>query len=97
MYNQIPDYTEDELESIPKPEHPHAGKFQDRYMTLDPNLGYVPRERLNDAFLQTKSLQNLNRDSREIIWNNVQSNMGGRTRTAMYDPNDINNTKTKQA
>ena len=59
-YSTIPDYTEEQLDAIPKPEHPHIGKFQDRFMTIDPNLGYIPIEKLHQAFIETKRLKNHN-------------------------------------
>ncbi len=91
-YKQIPNHTEEELENIPKPEHPHMATFQNHFMSLDPNLGYVPSDRLHRAFIETRAMQNsiINRD---ISWENVESNMGGRTRAIMFDPNDSSNKK----
>ena len=92
QYTLIPSYTESQLEKIPKPEHPHMSTFQNFFMTLDPSLGYVPSARLHDAFLETRHAQSSS-SSRGIMWNNVPSNMGGRTRAIMYDPNDPTSTK----
>ena len=61
-------------------------------MSLDPALGYVPSDRLHEAFIRTREMQNELSD-REIEWQNVPSNMGGRTRAIMFDPNDSNNSK----
>ena len=86
-YNDIPDHTDEELQSIPKPEHPHIGTFQNYFMTLDPALGYVPSDRLKRAFLE-KINQNNTFRNRDMNWTNIHSNMGGRTRAFMFDPND---------
>ena len=51
-YNMIPSYSSEELKNIPKPEHPHMATFQNKFMTIDPELGYVPSERLYRAFLE---------------------------------------------
>jgi len=86
-YKDIPFYSDVELEDIPKPEHPHMATFQNNFMTLDPELGYVPSDRLYRAFIEKKNM-NISSDSRNISWESIPSNMGGRTRTIMFDPND---------
>jgi len=92
-YQTIPNHTKEELENIPKPEHPHLATFQNFFMSLDPVLGYVPSERLHEAFKETRNIQRQNSDSRSINWESVPSNMGGRTRAIMFDPNDPSNNK----
>ncbi len=87
QYKIIPDYSNKELEGIPEPGQPHMATFQNNFMTLDPELGYVPSDRLYRAFLEKESMNNLS-NSRTISWENIPSNMGGRTRTLMFDPND---------
>ena len=93
QYKMIPSHTEEELKNIPKPEHPHMATFQNFFMSVDPKLGYVPSERLHDALLETRLIQQEQEPSRRVTWNNVPSNMGGRTRAIMFDPNDSNNRK----
>lgn len=92
QYDIIPNHSQEELKEIPKPEHPHMATFQNHFMSLDPALGYVPSDRLHAAFLRTREMQNEFGD-RQIEWQNVPSNMGGRTRAIMFDPNDSNQTK----
>ena len=92
-YQTIPNHTKEELENIPKPEHPHLATFQNFFMSLDPILGYVPSERLHEAFKETRNIQRQNSDSRSINWESIPSNMGGRTRAIMFDPNDPSNNK----
>jgi len=93
QYKMIPSHTKEELKNIPKPEHPHMATFQNFFMSVDPKLGYVPSERLHDALLETRLIQQEQEPSRRVTWNNVPSNMGGRTRAIMFDPNDSNNRK----
>ena len=93
QYENIPSHTEEELKNIPKPEHPHMATFQNFFMSLDPELGYVPSERLYDALLETRLIQQEQEVNRSVTWQNVPSNMGGRTRAIMFDPNDLNNRK----
>ena len=76
----IPNHSEEELKNIPKPEHPHMATFQNKFMTIDPELGYVPSERLYRAFLEKQAIDTEN-NSRTISWQNIPTNMGGRTRT----------------
>ena len=52
QYKIIPDYSNEELEEIPEPGQPHMATFQNNFMTLDPELGYVPSDRLYRAFLE---------------------------------------------
>ena len=92
-YQTIPNHTKEELENIPKPEHPHLATFQNFFMSLDPALGYVPSERLHRAFNETRNIQREMSDSRSIDWESIPSNMGGRTRAIMFDPNDPSNNK----
>jgi len=62
--------------------------LQDYFMTLDPALGIVPRERLRQAYRQTLDIQSLKSVTTSSSWQGYASDMGGRTRTIMYDPND---------
>ena len=56
-YQTIPNHTKEELENIPKPEHPHLATFQNFFMSLDPVLGYVPSERLTEHLMETRNIQ----------------------------------------
>ncbi len=62
---------------------------QNYFMTLDPNLKRVPTERLADAYKEVKKSYS-RKSSNEILpleWTETQSNMAGRVRTIMFDPN----------
>lgn len=78
----------------PDQDRPDKAAFQNYIMTLDPELKRVPSERLIDAYEYAKSL-NLNKSTNDasITWDNLPSNMGGRTRALMYDPNDASGVK----
>ncbi len=79
----------DELKA---PDQPDMAAFQEYIMTVDPALGYVPKERLWKAYEYTQKLiteQKARRDyDPSIEWEGTGANMGGRTRTIMFDPND---------
>lgn len=59
----------------------------------DPALGYAPTERLR-PIRNTILQQNAQRAIQGVVWQERgPSNIGGRTRTLMYDPNDITQKK----
>ncbi|MEZ5195484.1 MAG: hypothetical protein R2764_03535 [Bacteroidales bacterium] len=75
---------------------PELASLQDYYMTIDPSLKRVPSERLYLAYQETKALirqKDLKKSSLDQEWIETGSNMGGRTRAIMWDPNDPNKTK----
>lgn len=78
-------------------DQPDMAAFQEFISTVDPNLGYVPESRLMEAYKQTHqiiSAQKFDRNYTPIIeWETSGSNMGGRTRALMFDPNDDDNNK----
>ncbi|MFC2106981.1 T9SS type A sorting domain-containing protein [Bacteroidota bacterium] len=91
-YSNIPELGMDDIESLPKPDRPDLAALQNYYMTIDPDLKRVPTERLHEAYLdmqQIKSESNLNGNRSQIYWDETGSNMGGRTRALMYDPNYV--------
>ena len=96
QYQKLPQYSSEELKEIPKPEHPDLAAFQDFFMTLDPELGRVPTERLKEAFRQTQAIRTKARqktDAEFLQWVGTSANMGGRTRALMIDPNDPSHNK----
>ena len=91
QYANLPKYSPEEISATPKPGRPDEAAYQNFFMTLDPELGRVPLERLRTAFQETREMQReiMNRtDSRSLNWEGIVSNMGGRTRAAMFDPNN---------
>lgn len=76
--------------ALKEPDMPGMASFQDFFTTMDPALGRVPIERLQATFEQLRSDAGAShlKSGRELQWDIVPSNMGGRTRCIMYDPND---------
>ncbi len=69
---------------------PDMAALQEFITTVDPNLKYVPVKRLSKAFDYARNME-LSRDyDPPITWEKTEANMGGRTRTLMFDPNDPN-------
>ena len=91
-YQKTPKLDKKALKKIPKKYRPDLAMQQDFLRTLDPKLGYVPYIRRLKAYQETlKRLKN--RKGKVAIsglnWEERgPTNIGGRTRTLMYDPND---------
>lgn len=76
--------------------NPGMAALQNYYMTIDPDLKRVPSERLKQAYFKTKSIKqksSLKFGAEDIHWQAIDSDMGGRTRAIMFDPNDVNGKK----
>ncbi len=75
---------------------PDMAAMQNYFMTIDPELKHVPSERLYSAYMKTKDLL-LQKESKnsatDLEWIETGSNMGGRTRAIMWNPNDPAGTK----
>jgi hypothetical protein len=95
-YKNIPNCSEEELKDVPKVNHPDLAAIQNYFMTLDPELGRVPVERLKDAYKQTKAIREqskLKSGAMSMEWEGTGAVMGGRARALMFDPNDNTNNK----
>ena len=89
-YKHAPEVSlQDEEKKDKSMDQPGAAAFQEYLMTLDPETKTVPRERLLSAFRETRSLQ-AQKSTSSISWVGTGTEMGGRTRAIMYDPNDPN-------
>ncbi len=66
--------------------------MQNYIMTLDPALQRVPTERLSKAQKETQLIRYKKKSSiiSPLAWEEVASDMGGRTRALMFDPNTPN-------
>lgn len=76
--------------------NPEMAALQNYYMTIDPNLKRVPTERLKQAYFKTRSIKkksSLKFGADDIQWQVIDSDMGGRTRAIMFDPNDASHNK----
>lgn len=87
-FSKIPEYDK-ALDEIPKMDRPDMAALQDYYRTMDPETKRVPRERLRQGRRVAQKLQQ-QKSARDngMDWENVSSDMGGRTRALMWDPND---------
>ena len=87
QFENIDELSKEELKEMPKPTRPDLAAIQNYYMTLDPELGRVPLERLVDAYEETKLQNNQARlkSSKQIEWENIDVEMGGRTRALILD------------
>ncbi len=74
------------------PENPELAAMQNWFMTFDPELKRVPTERLTDATKLVTALdkKQVLKSGNVIDWTETNSNMGGRTRGIMWDPNEEN-------
>ncbi|MBN1198387.1 MAG: T9SS type A sorting domain-containing protein [Bacteroidales bacterium] len=68
-------------------DQPGAAAFQEYLMTLDPSTKQVPRERLLTAYRETRAIQ-AQKSVSTLSWEGTGTEIGGRTRTILYDPND---------
>ena len=68
---------------------PDMAALQEYFQTMDPVEQRVPKERLLKAQKQMKKMVDLQttKDAKNLEWENITSNMGGRTRCLMWDPN----------
>jgi photosystem II stability/assembly factor-like uncharacterized protein len=86
-YRKVPRSPADKDKNKPA-DQPEIAALQDYFMTLDPATGFIPRQTLRDAYRATQNMQALKFVVQEIQWQDYPTEMGGRTRAIMYDPND---------
>jgi len=66
---------------------PEEALLEEFIKTVDPELQYVPKERLITAFKKIKETKS-GLKTGNIGWEEIPANMGGRTRAIMWDPTD---------
>jgi photosystem II stability/assembly factor-like uncharacterized protein len=86
-YKKVPRYKKEENKE-PAADQPEMEAIREYFMTLDPNTRTIPRERLLNAYEQTRFLENTKSSPLPLQWQGYESDMGGRTRMIMFDPND---------
>jgi sugar lactone lactonase YvrE len=92
VYKTAPKHSKgDTYKTNNKTDEPDMAALQEFIKTVDPELKYVPKKRLVYAYNYTK--QRERKYNSNITWENTGSNMGGRTRTLMFDPNDLSHKK----
>lgn len=89
-----------EWKSIPKKDRPDLAWEQDFIRTMDPTLGMPTKDKLVDYMLEKQKQQDfqpklaLTPGSEDFPWEERgPSNVGGRTRAIMFDPNDTSYNK----
>ena len=95
-YNKVENIIKSDKDNIKKPEHPELASLQNYFKIIDPELKRVPTERLYKAYKYTKeciSDQQLKSGGKDLEWTETGSNMGGRTRAVMWDPNETSGNK----
>lgn len=79
------------------PDQPDMAAFQNYLMTFDPATGEIPKERLVQAYEEFRKMQFAQQSEKGrdnlLEWETSGSDMGGRTRAIMFDPNDPENKK----
>ena len=92
LYRKYRGISKNELKKIPKKDRPDLAKLQDYLRTMDPKTGKVPIDGKLLANIATqdriKSLQYRSAIPGVEWQERGPSNVGGRTRALMYDPND---------
>ena len=88
-YNNI-ELSDEEIEKLPKKDRPDLAFMQDFLRTLDPALGRPAPERLYPIIKSLNDAQNnASNKTTTITWEERgPTNVGGRTRGIMFDPND---------
>jgi hypothetical protein len=72
----------------PSADRPDEAAFTEFMKTVDPVSQTVPAERRFSALDQTRDMMNLKGGTSALQWESQVADMGGRTRTIMFDPND---------
>lgn len=80
-------------EGVKAADQPEMAAIQDYYMTVDPATGTVPVERLSKAYEELSARRSFKSTTAPPVWTGCPVEMGGRTRTIMFDPNDPNHKK----
>lgn len=94
-YNSRASMTREELKAIPKKDRPDLAMEQQFLLTMDPDTRTVPIERLLEANRIASALKRGGGGaSATTEWvDRGPSNVGGRTRAVMFDPNDAESKK----
>ncbi|MBT7463342.1 MAG: hypothetical protein HN686_05110, partial [Bacteroidetes bacterium] len=72
----------------PGVDRPDEAAYAEFIKTLDPLTRSVPAGRRFEAIQETDRLLSMKNLSSELDWQSHKADMGGRTRTLMFDPND---------
>jgi hypothetical protein len=94
-YNNL-GLTDQEVEDMPKKDRPDLAFMQDFLLTMDPKLKRPTKEVLYPVLAELNKQNNIYSSSKTATINWVErgpTNVGGRTRALIFDPNDTAGTK----
>lgn len=74
-----------------RPDKPEIAAFRDYIQTVDPQLRRVPVERLFDVQKQIGANRMV--ENASMVWEQIPTDMGGRTRSLAWDINDLEHKK----
>jgi PKD repeat protein len=93
-YNNRPKRLPEEWKKIPKNDRPDLAMEQNVLMTMDPETGEVPYDRLIAANKKVARMLKRRTAISGVEWQERgPDNVGGRIRAMMFDPNDVTNKK----
>ncbi len=94
-YSKIPALDYEEAKDIPKMDRPDLAAMQNYLSIVDPVEKRVPYERLLSAYKTSKAEEAMrdNKGTAPLSWEIQPSEMGGRTRAMMWDPNSATGNK----
>lgn len=94
VLKEFPDLSKEEIESLPKMDRPDLAGYADYLKTVDPALKTVPNWRATEAYSELKNQPVPFKSALdELNWTAHPTDMGGRTRSLMFDPNDPTHSK----
>ncbi|WP_425389646.1 T9SS type A sorting domain-containing protein [Ekhidna sp.] len=72
---------------VGKLDGPEKSAYRDIIMTMDPKTGKIPRKNIREL---VQSMKGRTQSERDFQWQQVNTEIAGRTRAIMIDPNDPN-------
>ncbi len=84
---------QDKYSELFQMDKPNSASFRDYVMMVNPQTAIIPFEKYPVAIKKINQNISLNRNQSTISWQQIQSDMGGRTKTVVFDPNDANGHK----
>jgi len=82
-----------QFENLSSFNKPDMASFRDYIMMMDPATGKIPYKKYPIARKATEQAFKQEKSTNSLLWEQVQSNMGGRVKTIVYDPNDTTGKK----
>jgi len=90
----LPELEVNEIKALPKMDRPDLAGYTDFLKTVDPTLKTVPNWRTTKAYNDLKNNPSTFKSGQEeLSWTAHPTDMGGRTRALMFDPNDPTHSK----